>query len=279
MGKSIKYILLLSILFSFSKTNLAAQATTDRFKPKIKSIKEVIYRVKNGKFKNRDTLFASNLNTHTIYNEKEEPIEFIEFYTDGSPFKKTTFERNKKGDIQKTVVKKTSGELISYCTHEYDAHGNMTAVKSYDAKHNLIEIQSNKYDKNGNNTEKIFRKPNSTIERKYVYEYNSDNKIIKAFRYKPDGSLKDTSISTYDKNGNENTCIKFNPDGNFIKKEFKYDTLNNLILENAYDTHNTLRRQTLFERVYDDYGNWITNKRSTQGTFNIVCERQIEYFE
>nr|WP_172441773.1 hypothetical protein [Formosa algae] len=54
--------------------------------------------------------------------------------------------------------------------------------------------------------------------------------------------------------------------------------MNNRIIQNSFDKQGKLRRQISFEYVYDDNGNWITNKRSSNGELNMVCERQIEYY-
>ncbi|MBP1841575.1 hypothetical protein J2Z57_003493 [Formosa algae] len=54
--------------------------------------------------------------------------------------------------------------------------------------------------------------------------------------------------------------------------------MNNRIFQNSFDKQGKLRRQISFEYVYDHNGNWITNKRSSNGELNMVCERQIEYY-
>ena len=74
-----KYILLLGILVSFSGTNFNAQSTKNSHKPKIKMVKEVLYKVENGELKSRDNLFESNLDSYTIYDKNEKPIEFGRF--------------------------------------------------------------------------------------------------------------------------------------------------------------------------------------------------------
>ena len=274
-----KYIVLLGILISFSGTNLAAQSPKNSLKPKMKMVKEVIYSVENGTLKNRDDLFGSKLTAYIIYDKNEEPIEYVQYNTDGSIYEKTTYERNEKGDAQKGMEKNASGEIISYWIYECDSNENLIEVKTYDAENNLTEIQSNKNDENGNIIEIQLKSPESEKGWRYVYKYNSDNKKIEELRYKPDGSLKDRRMYLYDKNGNENTVIKYYPDGDSVKKVCEYDTWNNLIIESLFDNHGKVSRQTSFEYVYDHYGNWITKIRSADGELNMVYERQIEYFE
>ncbi|MFD1014441.1 RHS repeat domain-containing protein [Winogradskyella rapida] len=274
-----KYLLILQILIFFPGANLIAQSSNNNFKPKLKLVKEVIYSVENGELRSRDELFASELCSYTVYDKNEAPLEIGKCHAKGDSYKKTIYVRDEKGNVQKAMMKNATGDLLSYWTYEYDSNGNMIEAKAYDAENNLTKIQFNTYDENGNNTEIRVKNPSINISESNVYEYNSDNKKIKELRYKSDGSLRDTRVYTYDQNGNEDTLIKFNPDGNYIKKVYEYDTMNNLILEKSYDKEGKLKRLTSFERVYDAYGNWITNKRSSQGKLNMVYERLIEYDE
>lgn len=273
-----KYALLLGILISFSGTILTAQPSKDSLKPKMKWVKKAIYRVRDGELKNRDSLFDSELYSYVAYNKNGYPIEFINYFTNGSVYSKTVLDRNEKGDIQKATKKSASGELVNYWIYEYDSNGNTTEIKTYDAENNITEIQSYKYDENGNNIEITIKTPSINI-RRYEFEYNADNKVIKESKYKPDGSLRNTSIISYDKNGNESIVIKTSPEGLFVKVVSEYDERNNLIMEKSFDKHSQLKRQISFEYVYDHNGNWITNKRSINGKLNMVCERQIEYYE
>lgn len=279
MNKPMKYILLLGILISFSGTNIVAQTTSDSLKPKMKMVKEVLYKVENGELKSRDNLFESKLNSYTIYDKNEKPIEFGQYETDGSLYEKTIYERNEKGDAQKATKKNSSGEIKSYWTYEYDSNENMIEVKTYDAENNLTNIQSNKYDENGNNVEMILKRPESENGWKYIYNYTSDKKKVEQFRYKPDGSLKDRRTYSYNKDGNENMQFKFNPDGNFTKFMSEYDKMDNLIVQNWFNEQNEQTHQTSFEYMYDKNGNWITKKRSSNGELSMVWERKIEYYE
>lgn len=274
-----KHILVLTILISFSGTNLVAQATEDSLKPKMKMVKEVIYRVESGALKNRDDLFDSELNSYTLYDKNEEPIELGLYDTDGSIYTKTMYERNEKGDAQKGIKKNASGEIMSYWIYGYDSNENLIEVKTYDAENNLTEIQSNKYDENGNSIEMLLKNAESGKGWRYTYKYNSDNKKKEELRYKPDGNLKDRRMYWYDYNGNESVQIRSNPKGNYVKLVSEYDKMNNLTVQNSFDKQDKHRRQTSFEYVYDGYGNWITKKRSSNGELNMVCERQITYYE
>lgn len=279
LNKPMKYILSFGILVLFSGINLNAQSSKERLKPKMKKVKEVLYQVESEELKSRVNLFESKLNSYTIYDKNEKPIEFGKYETDGSLYEKTIYERNEKGDAQKAVKKNSSDEVKSYWTYEHDSNENIIEVKTYDAENNLTNIQSNKYDENGNNTEMVLKTPESENGWKYVYKYNFDNKIIEEFRYQPDGSLKERRTYSYNKSGNENMQFKFNPNGTFTKFISEYDKMGNIIVQNWYNEQEELTHQTAFEYIYDENGNWITKKRSSNGILSMVWERQIEYFE
>ena len=248
-------------------------------KPKMKMVKEVLYKPENGQLKSRDNLFNSNISSYMIFDKNEKVIESGRYETDGLLYEKTLYERNEEGVAQKAIKKNSSDELKSYWTYEYDSNNNMIEVRTYDSNNNLTNIQSNKYDGNGNNIEILMKKPDGENGWRYVYEYNFDNKKIEQFRYKPDGSLKDRRTYSYDKNGNENLQFKFNPDGSFMKFVSEYDEMDNLTVQNWFNEQDKQTHQTSFEYVYDKNGNWISKRRSSNGELGMVWERQIEYYE
>lgn len=277
MNKTMKYILLLGILISFSGTNLIAQSTSDSLKPKMKMVKEVIYKPENGELKSRENLFDSNISSYMIFDKNEKVIENGQYERDGSLYEKTIYERNEDGVAQKATKKNSSDELKSYWKYEYDSNDNMIAVKTYDSENNLTNIQSNEYDESGNNIEMLLKSPGSENGWKYVYKYNFDHKKIEQFRYKPDGSLKDRRTYSYDKDGNENIEIMFKPDGSYTKFVSEYDEKGNLTIQNWYNEQDEKTHQTSFEYVYDENGNWISKRRSSNGELGMVWERKIEY--
>jgi hypothetical protein len=279
MKKPMKYILLLGILISFSGTNLIAQSNIDSLKPKMKMVKEVLYKVENGELKNREKLFDSNISSYIIYDKNEKVIENGQYERDGSLYEKTFYERNENGDSQKGIKKNSSEELKSQWTYEYDSDNNLTEVKTYDSENNLTNTQTNKHDKNGNNIEMLLTNHTRNTVWKYTYAYNDNGEKIEQFRYKPDGSLKDRRTYHYNKKGNEFEQFKFNPDGSYKKFVSEYDEMNNLTVQNWFNEKEEQTHQTSFEYVYDDNGNWITKKRSSNRVLSMVWERQIEYYE
>jgi hypothetical protein len=279
LNKTMKYIILLGVLISFSGSNLIAQSTVDNLKPKMKLSKEVLYKVENGELKSRTSLFESNLNSYTIYDKNEKPIEFGQYETDGSIYEKTFHERNDKGDALKAMQKNSSDEVKSYWTYEYDSDNNMIEVKTYDSENSLTKIQSNKSDENGNSIEMVLKNSESDIGWKYVYKYNSDNKKIEQLRYEPDGSLLDRRTYNYNEKGNEFEQFQHKPDGTIMKFVSEYDEMGNLTIQNWFNEQKEQTHQTSFEYVYDKNGNWITKRRSSKGVLSLVWEREIEYYE
>ena len=161
INEPMKYILLLGILISFPGTNLIAQSTSDTLKPKMKMVKEVVYKPENGELKSRENLFDSNISSYMIFDRNEKVIENGQYERDGSLYEKTIYERNEDGVAQKAMKTNSSDELKNYWTYEYDSNDNMIAVKTYDSDNNLTNIQSNSYDEKGNNIEMLLKSPES----------------------------------------------------------------------------------------------------------------------
>ncbi len=277
--KLINYTLVLVFLLLSSGLTLYAQTTSDSLKPKMKMVKEVLYKPENGEIKSREDLFDSELNSYKKYDKNEKIVETGQYETDGSVYEKTFYERDEKGKALKAIQKNASGQVKSYWTYIYDEEGNMIEVNTYDQNNKLIKIQSNKYDEKGNNVEMIIKSPENENGWKYIYKYNFDNKLIERNRYMPDGSLKDRRTYAYDKDGNENLQYKFNPDGSFIKFVSEYDEMNNLTVQKWFNELDKQIHQTSFEYIYDDNGNWISKRRISNGKLGMVWERNIEYYE
>ena len=274
-----KKTLIIIILILNSGANLFSQSTKDSLKPKMKMVKEVLYKVENGKLKKRENLFNLNLDTYTIYDKNEKVIETGQYEIDGSLYEKTLYERNENGDVLKAIKKNSLNETKSYWIYEYNSKKKMVSVKTFDSENKVTNIQSNEYDENGNNIEMSLKTSENENGWKYVYKYNSDNKKIEQFRYKPDGSLKDNRKYSYDKNGNLNIEIKIDPNGSILKFVSEYDKMNNITIQNWFNEKEEQTHQTSFEYVYDENGNWITKKRSSNGELSMVWEREIEYYK
>lgn len=274
-----KHLLTIGFLILNLGTNLIAQATLDSLKPKIKMVKEVIYKPENGELKNRENLFDSSISSYMIFDRNEKVIENGQYEQDGTLYQKTFYERDEEGKVQKVIKKNSSDEVNSYSTYVYDSNNNIIEANTFDSENRLTNIQANQYDENRNNIEMSTKTPGSENGWKNVYKYNPDNKKIEQFRYKPDGSLKDRRTYSYNKNGHENIQFIFKPDGSFTKFVSEYDEMNNLSIQNWYNEQNEQTHQTSFEYLYDKNGNWITKKRSSNGEMGMIWERQIEYYE
>ena len=272
-----KYILILGFLTTIFGTKLSAQTENNSLKPIKKMVKEISYRVQDGKLKKRKDLFNSNISSYMVYDKNEKIIETGKYERDGSIYEKVFYERNENGKAIKALKKNSENEIKSYWTYEYDSNQNAIEVNTYNSENILTKIQSNKYDENGNNIEMILKAPESENGWKYVYKYNSDNKKIEQFRYKPDGSIKDRRTYNYNNDGNEFEQFQHKPDGTIMKYVSEYDEMDNLINHTWYDEQGNQTHQTSYEYVYDENGNWITKKSSSKGVLSMVYERQIEY--
>lgn len=248
-------------------------------KPTMKMVKEIIYKTDNGQLKNRSNLFDSNTDSYEIFDKHEKVIEVGRYNPDGSIYEKTFYVRCENGDVIKRTTENPSGDVKRRWDYVYDSNNNLIKIKTYDSDDKLIQIQSNKVDQYGNSIEMILTSVKRNSERKYTYVYNEQGDKIEQIRYEPDGSLRDRRTYSNDKNGNEIEQVQYKSDGTTMKFVSEYDKMNNLIVQQWYNQEGEKAHQTSFDYVYDDNGNWITKKRSSDGVLNMVWEREIEYYQ
>ena len=116
--KLINYTLVLVFLLLSSGLTLYAQTTSDSLKPKMKMVKEVLYKPENGEIKSREDLFDSELNSYKKYDKNEKIVETGQYETDGSVYEKTFYERDEKGKALKAIQKNASGQLSNEQTRK-----------------------------------------------------------------------------------------------------------------------------------------------------------------
>jgi hypothetical protein len=223
--------------------------------------------------------------TRKIYaNDAEGKVLQIEFYAKhGKLDKKQTFFYDKKGNCIRTYFYKADGKTISEKNaYKFDKNNNeiefikfaedttkiiTKTTNKYDAKNNKIEttifkpdlksvnaIEKIKYDKDGNMIEYIGLNDKGIQHKKIQYKYDNDKNIIEYKGYKgPESTLILWTKSKFDNNHN---CI---------------ETLFLNIEEKVEETNS-------YEYTYDKTGNWIKQKRSTNGGLNQIIERKISYF-
>ncbi|NQX78086.1 hypothetical protein [Gilvibacter sp.] len=273
------YYILALLVFSVADT-LYAQNESENDGPVMKSVKESMYKPKNGQLKARESLFDDGLNTIIIYDKNGDMTEIRRFEDYGVLIETTYYERNKAGKAIEGMVIDQSEIVKNYWTCQYNSDNKLIEVLSYNSDDRLIQIQNNTYDANGNLIVMSMSDPDRNPQWKHEYKYNAKNQKIEQLRYLRDGSLKDRRTYEYNKDGQEVAQYKFNSkDDGYTKFVSTYDEMGNLIIQNWFDETGKQTHQTTFEYVYDPYGNWISKRRGSDGKLNMVWEREIEYYD
>ena len=275
-----KYIFLIILGSWFSSVNLLAQDKIDSVKPKKKHIKTVEYKLKKGELKNRDSLFASNSYPYSfmVFDKNGHMIEVGRKNADGSLINKNVYIKDEKGISAKGFKIIASNEIERYWINQYDLDGNLIKTKTYDSGDNLIHHSTLKYDAQGNVIEKSVTDVLLNSGYRIINEYNVNGKLKQRFKYSLEGELLTVSKYAYKKRKFFHT-MKDKKDGSQFKQVYKYDAGKNLIGLNTYDNEGDLIGKRSYDYIYDDFGNWITQKCRSYGKLHTVMEREIEYYK
>jgi len=279
--KKIGYILTLILFTQFSckTTKNAVNKTTET---QIQSIKEILLKPEKPIIKalklNRDSVFAIKYDTYQILSKNGKLIENSRYENDGSLYQKRVNTINEKGVLINGEKYNSEGKIIENWNYLYDDNGNMIEVTYYDNDSVFTGKQVNKYDKNNNLTEYYYQNSKGKVTNRDTYKYFKNGKIKEEHRYKSDGTLRDRRTYEYDDNGNEIIDKAYKADGSIMIYKSEYDKMNNIIENYWINEKGEQTHQTSFEYVYDENGNWITKRRSSNGVLGMIWERKIEYY-
>jgi hypothetical protein len=279
--KKIGYILTLILFTQFSckTTKNAVNKTTET---QIQSIKEILLKPEKPIIKalklNRDSVFAIKYDTYQILSKNGKLIENSRYENDGSLYQKRVNTINEKGVLINGEKYNSEGKIIENWNYLYDDNGNMIEVTYYDNDSVFTGKQVNKYDKNNNLTEYYYQNSKGKVTNRDTYKHFKNGKIKEEHRYKSDGTLRDRRTYEYDDNGNEIIDKAYKADGSIMIYKSEYDKMNNIIENYWINEKGEQTHQTSFEYVYDENGNWITKRRSSNGVLGMIWERKIEYY-
>ena len=230
------------------------------------------------------------------YDNKENMIDLKSYNSDGSlkyqdtymyDYKGNMIEENQSfGRVKTTYKYNDNGDKIE---GECFSNGFMkfTWKFYYDDKCNLIE--------------EYICIPFPKTDRKNIYKYDSNGKMIEAIHYKYDGDLDFKETSKWCNKGN---LIERNinySDGSSKKNTYKYDDKGRKIEENSFSTNGNIETRKFYDKGneiesnhynsdgsldykntykydYDATGNWIKIIIFENGIAKIIVEREIEYY-
>lgn len=242
--------------------------------------KEYSYRVDdNAGEKHRDSILKTHPKTATEYSKNGDLIELSIYGSSGILHEQTVYKRNKQGRAESGQKFNASKQLKSQWEYRYDSNDKLLGVKTFDQGRNLLFEQINTYDQEGNLVQMDQIHIANKTTRKTTYAYNAKGERIEQIRYEPNGDLKDSRTYAYDAQGNEIEQRFTGAQNNFIQFLSQYDEQNNLISQRWYTKAGEQTQHTTYTYAYDEFGNWTTKRRYSNGELNMVWERALEYYE
>ncbi len=235
-------LLIISLFFTFlacqQKQELRNDINKMNLNDKVKSIKENTFEVfdRFGKLKKGEKI---NYNYYTVFDEK--------------------------GNIKETIEYTLYGNTNMKIKYKYDKIGNLTEINSYKQDDNLIEKSIYKYDKKIKKAKINVYKSNGELKYSRVYNYDKQGRKIKKNKK---GKVIEDGYK-YDKKGNviKDGC-KYDEKGNVITGIYKeVDIKEKSVSINKY------------KYKYDNSDNWTKRVGYEDNIPKIITERKIEYYK
>lgn len=208
--------------------------------------------------------------------------------------KKETVRFDKQGNVKLKMVE------------EYDAAGNNSGSRMYDAGGRLMRRTAGIFDDRGNCIQATSYGSDDRIQSRINWSFNEDGKLVETITYTADVE-KPSSRTTYSYNdqgnqyevrmydaaGNLNVIYRYTFDehGNQIEekawvgdrvvqqKHSTYDGSGLLTSEKIYDASGILTSNRMFSYTMDDQGNWIERLEYRNLKAAFISYRKITYKE
>ena len=216
---------------------------------KVKSTKEVVYKAmdKFGEITKTD----ETTEIYTLFNEIGNKMEWTTFKPDGSIETKWLYEYDNNGKLLNENCY-CPDSLFTKSVHQYDEKSN--------------DIQNATYLSNG---DLIF---------KFIFKYDNNGYKIEGNSYGADGKHINRYVHKYNESGNKIEWIEYSLSNINEKRTFKYDSHNNEIERNIYNSDGSLRDNFIYEYMYDNKFNWTKKIEYKNHIASTITERNIIYF-
>ena len=280
--KNIKYFVIIFLLVQYACGTKKSNVINENEKI-IKSIKEltifkpdetIIQALKS----KRDSIIEEKFVRYRIYTKNKKVLEFIQNNYNGELREKRINTLGKNGTLKGGKKYNSDGDIIETWKFSYDKNGNTTEVNYYDIDGTFSRRHLNKYDKKNNwlgyTTYDSNGKPTESTT--YIYFENGN---IKEKRFESDGNLSNRRTYEYDDIGNAIIEKHYKSDDNIILYKSEYDKMNNKVEHYKINEKGEQTKQYSFSYVYDQYGNWTTKKKSSDGVLGSISERKIKYYD
>ena len=213
-------------------------------KNKVKSVKVIEYRYRNGKARGKGKLlFDRSYNKDGLLIESDSYVmgKFHEEYR-----------YNEKGELIEDIGYVVGDPVSNPYTYKYDGKGRIIETTEGPDKGKWYY----KYDTAGNKTEIKWlymgaSEPNSYFIDKF--EYNAADKMVKMVRYNAGGSVYFYKTETYDASGNLTEEIRFENNDTTDIWNYHYDSKGNCIENETFDKLKN-KLNGWYKANYDDKG-------------------------
>jgi len=146
-----------------------------------------------------------------------------------------------------------------------------------DSQSNEVEFSTKYHFGEDKNITKVESIKNGTLIHTFVFEYDSDNRIINSGWYSSNGSLLHKWTYEYDQAGNLTKRIKSQKTGIVNEvREFEYDSSNNRIIDRS-SRGGAVNWERRFVYEYDSKNNWIKCVTWKDGKESQIAIREIVY--
>jgi YD repeat-containing protein len=187
------------------------------------------------------------------------------------------YKYNKRNQIIEEVLL-NSRIVQNVYKYNYDSI-NQIKRKQFDSNNNLEAVFVSVLNPNGNIVIEYIYNSENQLEEIDTFIYDDDRMLIKEVSYDPIDSLSSYLIYQNDKRGNpvKESCLL--PDSVILWYSLeKYDSNDNVIEHNQYNSFGELKTNSTYSYVYDFQGNWILCKFIKNGEVKYIRKRTLKYY-
>lgn len=247
-----------------------------------------------------DGIFSSE--TKIEYNHHHKIISSVTFAQGKLADKKTYEYDDKNREITENIYNENE-KIIKKITNEYNDKDSIINKKKYNEEEIVYDEIIYQYNDNHQKIEEVHLGIDGVLRSTYKYEYSdkkmtiyiydsNDNhtytetyiydenrNLLKKIRH---NELSETDISTqykYDEKGRkiEKLFHSILYDKNGLRTIYKYDKYDNIIMAEEYEGKK-LTEKEVYERIYDEKGNWVEEKHIKNEKLISHNKRNIEYY-
>jgi len=204
---------------------------------------------------------------------------------------KCVFSYNKKNKLKEQIRYNSKGDETCRILYEYGVGDERIKVTDYRPNGTISGETNNKYNDNFKLIESIGygqkytfeydRKGNRiqsnyiTAKQKYIYKYNSSNKILEATKYDLNNTILFEEAYYYNRKGFLIKKVNTSPKGDNYEYHYTYNDNDNLVEKS---TVFSWRKPSKYIFEYDKNGNWIKKYKYENSECLYLWERKINYY-